>query len=231
MLKSVLLFVAGILVGANAVYYLMTRGQAPAVRTPSAAAETTPAGAAPPALPARAGGVVAAPASESASPPRPASTGRPGTIATPAAAPANALLMPVSGVRPEQIGDTFNDLRGGSRIHEALDIMAPRGTPVVAAVDGKVEKLFTSAAGGLTVYQFDPAATHAYYYAHLDRYAPGLAEGQALKRGDPIGYVGFTGNASADAPHLHFAIFLLGPEKKWWEGTPVNPYPLLAPAR
>ncbi|HEX2082357.1 MAG TPA: M23 family metallopeptidase, partial [Xanthomonadaceae bacterium] len=79
----------------------------------------------------------------------------------------------------------------------------------------------------LTVYQFDPSGTYAYYYAHLDAYAPGLREGQSLRRGDPIGTVGSTGNASADAPHLHFAIFLLGPEKRWWEGTPVNPYPLL----
>lgn len=229
MLKSVLLFIAGILVGANAVYYLMTRGPAPAPA--SVPVESAPTDAARPALPARAGVVITAPAPVAAAPSVTPSAGASAPPVTSATPPAQTLLMPVSGVRPEQIGDTFNDLRGSSRIHEALDIMAPRGTPVVAAVDGKVEKLFTSAAGGLTLYQFDPAETHAYYYAHLDRYAPGVAEGQVLKRGDPIGYVGFTGNASPDAPHLHFAIFLLGPEKKWSEGTPVNPYPLLAPAR
>jgi len=139
------------------------------------------------------------------------------------------LLLPVAGVRFDQLTDTYSQTRGGTRIHEALDIMAPRGTPVLAAVDGTVEKLFTSVPGGLTIYEFDPARTHAYYYAHLDRYAPGLVEGKALHRGDVIGYVGSTGNASPEAPHLHFAIFALGPEKRWWQGTPVNPYPLLAP--
>jgi murein DD-endopeptidase MepM/ murein hydrolase activator NlpD len=106
--------------------------------------------------------------------------------------------------------------------------MAPRGTPVLAAVDGTVEKLFESVPGGLTIYEFDRERTHAYYYAHLDRYAAGLAEGQALRQGDVIGYVGSTGNAAEDAPHLHFAIFVLGPEKRWWQGTAIDPYPLLA---
>jgi murein DD-endopeptidase MepM/ murein hydrolase activator NlpD len=91
-----------------------------------------------------------------------------------------------------------------------------------------VEKLFTSVPGGLTIYEFDRERTHAYYYAHLDRYAAGLAEGQALRQGDVIGYVGSTGNAAEDAPHLHFAIFVLGPEKRWWQGTAIDPYPLLA---
>jgi murein DD-endopeptidase MepM/ murein hydrolase activator NlpD len=138
-------------------------------------------------------------------------------------------MIPVAGVAASQLQDTFGDNRGndGQRAHEALDIMAPRGTPVLAAGDGKVEKLFTSIPGGLTIYQFDPTRTWAYYYAHLDRYAPGLAEGRQLKRGDVIGYVGSTGNASEDAPHLHFAIFVLGPEKRWWQGTAIDPYPLL----
>ena len=105
--------------------------------------------------------------------------------------------------------------------------MAARGTPVVAVADGHVEKLFTSERGGLTIYQFEPSGRYAYYYAHLDRYADGLAEQQPIRRGQVIGYVGFTGNASPDAPHLHFAIFQLGPERKWWEGTAINPYPLL----
>ena len=149
-----------------------------------------------------------------------------------AAAPdsAGSLLLPVRGVRYDQLHDTFAEARGGgTRPHEALDIMAPRGTPVLAAVDGTVEKLFESVPGGLTIYEFDRGRNRAYYYAHLDRYAHGLHEGQALRRGDVIGYVGSTGNAAEDAPHLHFAIFLLGPEKHWWQGTAIDPYPLLAP--
>jgi murein DD-endopeptidase MepM/ murein hydrolase activator NlpD len=142
----------------------------------------------------------------------------------------DGLLLPVRGVQPAQLHDPFAEARGGgTRPHEALDIMAPRGTPVLAAVDGTVEKLFESVPGGHTIYEFDQARTHAYYYAHLDRYADGLAEGQALRRGDVIGYVGSTGNAAEDAPHLHFAIFVLGPEKHWWQGRAIDPYPLLAP--
>jgi murein DD-endopeptidase MepM/ murein hydrolase activator NlpD len=106
--------------------------------------------------------------------------------------------------------------------------MAPKGTKVVAAADGKVVKLFTSKPGGLTIYQFDPTEKYAYYYAHLDHYADGLKEGADIKRGDTIGYVGVTGNADPNAPHLHFAVFELTPEKQWWKGTPVDPYPLLA---
>lgn len=99
-----------------------------------------------------------------------------------------------------------------------------RGTPVVAADDGRVVKLYRSLAGGLTVYQFDIDAKFTYYYAHLDGYADGLREGTTLKRGDPIGYVGSTGNAAPDAPHLHFAIFRLAPDRKWWKGSAINPY-------
>ncbi|AKC86074.1 M23 family metallopeptidase [Pseudoxanthomonas suwonensis] len=137
------------------------------------------------------------------------------------------LLLPVQGVAIEQLQDTFTDARSQGRLHDAIDIMAPAGTPVLAVADGTVEKLFDSERGGLTVYQFEPSGRLAYYYAHLQRYAEGLHEGQALRRGQVIGYVGATGNASADAPHLHFAIFVLGPERRWWEGTAVNPYPVL----
>lgn len=141
---------------------------------------------------------------------------------------AKRLTIPVSGVMSAHLTNTYGDDRaGGARRHGALDIMAPRGTPVVATEDGRVEKLFTSDAGGLTIYQFDPSRTYSYYYAHLDRYADGLAEGQAVKRGQVIGYVGFTGNASPEGPHLHFAIFKLGPEKRWHEGVPLNPFPVL----
>ncbi|WP_324733306.1 M23 family metallopeptidase [Pseudomonas paeninsulae] len=137
-----------------------------------------------------------------------------------------ALLIPVTGITAAQLSDTFNDKRGTDRIHEALDIMAPLKTPVVAVDDGKVVKLFDSVPGGLTVYQYDTSGTFAYYYAHLDSYAADLVEGQELKRGDLLGYVGATGNANPLAPHLHFAIFELGPEKRWWKGTAINPLPL-----
>ncbi|MDM0010563.1 M23 family metallopeptidase [Variovorax sp. J22G73] len=134
--------------------------------------------------------------------------------------------MPVDGVHPSVLQDTFADGRTEGP-HEALDIMAARGTPVRAVDDGTLAKLFHSVPGGLTVYQFDPTGQLSYYYAHLDRYADGLHEGMALKRGDLIGYVGSTGNASPSAPHLHFAVFRLGPEKHWWQGSPINPYPAL----
>lgn len=141
---------------------------------------------------------------------------------------AKRLTIPVAGVMSTHLTNTYGDDRGGgARRHGALDIMAPRGTPVVATEDGRVEKLFTSEAGGLTVYQFDPSRTYSYYYAHLDRYADGLAEGQAVKRGQVIGYVGFTGNASPEGPHLHFGIYKLGQEKRWHEGVPLNPFPVL----
>ena len=137
------------------------------------------------------------------------------------------LLLPVLGVTPSQLTDTFNETRGGKRMHEALDILAPRGTPVIAADDGRIVKLFNSVPGGLTIYQFDPTERLAYYYAHLDRYTADMAEGMQVKRGEVIAYVGSTGNANPATPHLHFAIFELGPEKRWWKGTAINPYPLL----
>ncbi|WP_296282023.1 peptidoglycan DD-metalloendopeptidase family protein [Pseudoxanthomonas sp.] len=139
----------------------------------------------------------------------------------------SALLLPVQGIRAADLTDTFTDARSEGRSHDAIDIMAAKGTPVLAVADGHVEKLFTSERGGLTIYQFEPTGRYAYYYAHLDRYADGLAEKQQIRRGQVIGYVGATGNASPAAPHLHFAIFLLGPEKQWWKGSPVNPYPIL----
>jgi murein DD-endopeptidase MepM/ murein hydrolase activator NlpD len=137
------------------------------------------------------------------------------------------LLIPVQGKTAADLSDTFSDARSEGRTHDAIDIMAGRGTPVVAVADGHVEKLFTSERGGLTIYQFEPTGRYAYYYAHLDRYVEGLAEKQTIHRGQVIGYVGSTGNASPEAPHLHFAIFLLGPERQWWKGSPVNPYPIL----
>jgi len=137
------------------------------------------------------------------------------------------LAIPVQGVDASQLRDDFSEMRG-NRVHEAIDILAPRGTPVLAADDGVVQKLFTSVPGGLTVYEFDREGAYCYYYAHLERYADGLKEGMALKKGDVIGYVGTSGNAPPDTPHLHFTIFKLGPEKQWWKGTAVNPFPLWA---
>jgi peptidoglycan LD-endopeptidase LytH len=139
------------------------------------------------------------------------------------------LGLPVANITAADIRDTFNQSRGnGERRHEAADIMAPKGTPVLAVDNGIIQKLFNSKPGGLTIYQFDPTEKYAYYYAHLDRYADGIREGQLVKKGDLIGYVGVTGNSDPNAPHLHFGIFELGPEKKWYgDLRPVNPYPLL----
>jgi murein DD-endopeptidase MepM/ murein hydrolase activator NlpD len=137
------------------------------------------------------------------------------------------LEFPVEGIDADDLRDTFFDARGEGRTHEALDIIAPRGTPIRAVENGTIAKLFNSrGGGGLTIYQFDPSQVFCYYYAHLDGYAPGLREGQSVRRGQTIGFVGSTGNASPDAPHLHFAIFRLTPERQWWKGEPINPYPV-----
>ena len=149
----------------------------------------------------------------------------PGTAAGDAAP--SALLLPVQGITAAQLQDTFTDARSEGRVHDAIDILAAEGTPVLAVADGTVEKLFDSERGGLTVYQFERSGKYCYYYAHLQRYADGLAEKKTIKRGEVIGYVGHTGNASPDAPHLHFEIHRLGPEKQWWKGESLNPYPVL----
>jgi murein DD-endopeptidase MepM/ murein hydrolase activator NlpD len=136
------------------------------------------------------------------------------------------LIVPVQGLAKSSLQDNFGDPREGGA-HDAIDIPAPRGTPVLAAAEGNVVKLFTSERGGLTVYQFDDSRTWCYYYAHLDRYAPGLKEGALLRQGDVLGFVGTTGNAPPDTPHLHFSVFRLGPEKAWWKGEAVDPLPLI----
>lgn len=139
------------------------------------------------------------------------------------------LVIPVAGVRPNQLADTFTQAReGGGRLHDALDIMAPRGTPVIAAAAGRVEKLFLSKDGGNTIYLRTSDGRTIHYYAHLDAYAPGLAEGAAVRQRAPLGTVGSTGNADPAGPHLHFAVIATDPARKWWEpGRAVNPYPLL----
>jgi peptidoglycan LD-endopeptidase LytH len=136
------------------------------------------------------------------------------------------LLVPVDGVQPGDLVRSFADARGG-RKHEALDILAPRNTPVKAVEGGTIARLFYSKAGGITVYQFDPTDQYCYYYAHLERYADGLKEGDKVQKGQVLGYVGVSGNAPRDTPHLHFAIFRLTEAKRWWEGTPVDPYDVL----
>jgi murein DD-endopeptidase MepM/ murein hydrolase activator NlpD len=137
------------------------------------------------------------------------------------------LQLPVDGIVPDQLTRQFDQPRGGSRRHEALDILAPRGTPVKAVEDGVIARLFHSKAGGITIYQFDPSEQFCYYYAHLERYAPGVQEGDRVRKGQVIGFVGTSGNAPKDTPHLHFAIFRLTAAKRWWEGTPIDPYDVL----
>lgn len=160
----------------------------------------------------------------------------PGVAASAIAEPAQAgpnpssedsLAIPVSGIERRQLRDHFNDRRGGGRPHHAIDIMAARGTPVIAIDDGKVVKLFLSVAGGITIYQSNPAGDLMYYYAHLDRYAPGLKEGRVVQKGEVLGFVGSTGNANPAGPHLHFAISKLPPSREWWKGDAINPYPIL----
>ena len=144
-------------------------------------------------------------------------------------APVNAggLIIPVEGFPAEKLRSDFHDPRSGGRLHEGIDLRAPRGTPVLAVADGTIKKLFTSKAGGLTIYHYDNAGETCFYYAHLDRYADGIAEGMKIRRGTVIGFVGVSGNAPPDTPHLHFAVNRLPPTKEWWKGEAVDPYPLL----
>lgn len=158
------------------------------------------------------------------------------TSPTPNASPAlpipegaapNQLIIPVAGVRPDQLHDTFSESRSEGRIHDAIDIPAPLGTPVLAAADGKIVKLLNSERGGITIYQLSADQKFIYYYAHLDRYAEGLTEGHFAKQGETIAYVGDSGNAGAGNYHLHFSIALVSDPKRYWEGVNINPYPLL----
>lgn len=241
---TILAGLGGFLLGAATVLFILWLYRTPAARDFGATgevAEAPPVVAAPegeePVTPSTAPETQAPPVAETAPP----TEGTPGEsrpwLQVPSPVPAGelasrGLLVPVQGIGREQLSNTYGDARGGgSRIHEALDIMAPRNTPVLAVEDGKISKLFNSQQGGLTIYQFDPSETYAYYYAHLDRYARGLKEGQTVRKGQVIGYVGTTGNASPEGPHLHFAIFRLTPEKKWWKGDPLNPFEVLRGSR
>jgi peptidoglycan LD-endopeptidase LytH len=134
--------------------------------------------------------------------------------------------LPFERIRSTDLRDSFSELHNGHR-HEAIDLMAPRGTPVLAVIGGRIEKLFLSKAGGKTIYEFDDSGTYCYYYAHLDHYTAGLSERMHVSQGTIIGYVGSTGDASPKAPHLHFAIYRLGSKPVWWSGAPINPYPVL----
>ena len=142
-------------------------------------------------------------------------------------APGATLTIPVLGIRPEQLRDTYEDPRTG-HVHHAIDIMAPGGTPVVAAADGSILKLRTGGNGGITIYQVAPDGRTLYYYAHLQRYAAGMREGLPIERGQVIAYVGDTGNAGAGNYHLHFSVGRLTDPRRWWESENTNPYPLLA---
>lgn len=151
---------------------------------------------------------------------------------TPAPEPANFvgrmnLIIPVTGVRPDQLVDTYSDARSEGRTHDAIDIMAPADTPVLAAADGKILKLFQSEKGGTTIYQLSANQELVFYYAHLSHYADGLTEGSVIRQGQTIAYVGDTGNAGAGNYHLHFSIAVVSDPKRYWEGTNINPYPLL----
>ena len=140
---------------------------------------------------------------------------------------ARGVFIPVAGVASSQLHDTFDEGRDGGRVHRALDIMAPRGTPVLAADSGRILRMSVSTLGGNIIYATDPLGRVVYYYAHLDGYQPGLAQGALLARGDTIGFVGTTGNAPKDTPHLHFQVMRMPPDGKYWDGDPINPYPLI----
>ena len=153
----------------------------------------------------------------------------PAIVAPAPPAVSSQIASPIAGLKRSELRDSFNETHFGHK-HEAIDIMEPRGTPVLAVTDGSIAELLQSRAGGNSIYQFDIASRYCYYYAHLDHYAEGIADGVQVTRGEVIGYVGSTGNASPNAPHLHFGISLVGPDHKWSGGTPIDPYPLLLAA-
>ena len=140
---------------------------------------------------------------------------------------ARGIFIPVAGATLSQLHDTFDEGRDGGRVHRALDIMAARGTPVLSADSGRILRMSVSSLGGNTIYATDPLGRVVYYYAHLDGYQPGLAQGTLVARGDTLGFVGTTGNAPKDTPHLHFQVMRMPPDGKYWDGDAINPYPLI----
>jgi murein DD-endopeptidase MepM/ murein hydrolase activator NlpD len=163
------------------------------------------------------------PSPSMSAPPLPSPT----SASTPVYIPSTRLLIPVEGVKPEQLVDTYTAARSEGRVHDAIDIPAPQNTPVLAAADGTIVKLFQSKPGGTTIYQLDPDNKTIYYYAHLDHYADGIVEGRFVHQGDTIAYVGDTGNAGPGNYHLHFSIAIVADPKRYWDGVNINPYPLL----
>jgi murein DD-endopeptidase MepM/ murein hydrolase activator NlpD len=161
--------------------------------------------------------------------PRPTTVPEPVAVATDIAASDSAatgpkaLMVPVEGIGPSRVVDTYTAGRGGGRTHDAVDIMAPRGTPVLAAEDGAILKFSQNPAGGITIYQLDPTEQYVYYYAHLERYQRGLSEGDRVRQGDVLGFVGTTGNAPDHIPHLHFQVMRYRGGGQYWGGEPVNP--------
>ena len=196
-----------------------TPAPAPTAAAPTVAPPETPAPTLSPTPPVEASPQAAAPPPGEPSPPSAPPDASGGTQVR--------LVVPVAGVRPEDLRDTYTQSRSEGRTHDAIDIMAPRGTPVVAAADGRVVKLFQSVPGGITLYQLATDNRTVLYYAHLDRYADGIAEGHFARRGETIGYVGDTGNAGPGNYHLHFSVSITDDPKRWHGGTNVNPYPLL----
>ena len=211
MRRYVLLFLAGLFVGALSVSLYMMRREA-THPVPTATAEPAPQMPIPTATP---------------PPQQPLPSPSPSPVQPAPEAPLAKMVLPIAGLKPEGLRDDFNEEHSGHK-HEAIDILQPRGTPVHAVVDGSIQKLFLSKPGGITIYQFDESSELCYYYAHLDRYAETLKEGMHVTRGDVIGFVGTTGNADPGTPHLHFAILKLGPDKHWWQNTEaIDPYPQL----
>jgi murein DD-endopeptidase MepM/ murein hydrolase activator NlpD len=194
--------------------------------TPSAAPEAT-ASAPDASMPAEGASPSVTPTPSPDGTPQPSPPAHVSTEAHAAGSAGTGLLIPVAGVRPEQLQDTYTQSRSEGRTHNSIDIMAPRNTPVVAAVDGTIVKLFRSERGGITLYQLGTDNRTIYYYAHLERYADGLAENRFMRRGELLGYVGDSGNAGKDNCHLHFSIWLVTDPKRYWDGENINPYPLL----
>lgn len=215
---SLALWASGGLTGSRAATFRDPVSMIPPVERAEDAVGTAGSGTAPPV------GHEPIPAVTPPASPEPAISASPGSVGELAD---RDLLIPVEGIQPEQLVRTFDEQRGSSRRHEAIDILAPRNTPVRAVEEGRIAKLFASKAGGITIYQFDPTEQFCYYYAHLERYADGLREGEVVKKGQIIGYVGVSGNAPKNTPHLHFAVFRLTSAKRWWEGTPIDPYDVL----
>jgi murein DD-endopeptidase MepM/ murein hydrolase activator NlpD len=234
-MKWIFTFITGAIVGAVAMYgsaFYVAMKAPPAVpeAAPQVAIVTVTPPAAPVVTPIEAGYVDVQAFEPPLPPPLPA-VSIPPLVADTVVPLEKQLLIPVAGVDAAALKDTFHETRGSDHFHEAIDILAPTGTQVFAVADGRIAKLFNSKPGGLTVYQFDTGEKFAYYYAHLERYAPGIKEGMRVKRGDLVGFVGSTGNADPKTPHLHFAIFALGTNKEWWKGSPINPYPMLGATR